>query len=93
MNLYESFLGISSTQKKDFKTYHLQVDQERYLEGQQNHKWRNKEKLCQCKDVITLLIIKSSIPVWGKLKVLIDNCSIAGSWVITFLRPWGWILR
>jgi hypothetical protein len=33
MNLYEISLGISSAQKKDYKIYRPQVNQERHLEG------------------------------------------------------------
>jgi hypothetical protein len=65
INLYEISLGISSTQKKDYKTYRPQVDQERHLKGHQNHRWRYKEGLYRCKEAITSLIIKGLIPVWG----------------------------
>jgi hypothetical protein len=65
MNKYEASLGISPVQKKDYKTYRPIVCQENYLAYQQNNKWRTKERLHHCKEAITSLIVKGSIPVWG----------------------------
>jgi hypothetical protein len=68
------------------------VDQGKYMEYQRNTKWKTKKGFYHCKETISSLIVKGLIPVWG-LKVLIENSSIAGSWVTKFLRLWGRLLR
>jgi hypothetical protein len=38
MNIYELSIGISVTQKKDYKTYRPYVDQDMHMEYQRNAK-------------------------------------------------------
>jgi hypothetical protein len=78
MNTYEISLGISPAQKKDYITYRPQIDHDYYSAHYRHTKRRTKEGLHRCKEAITSLITKGSIPVWGLKVLIIKNSGIAG---------------
>jgi hypothetical protein len=65
MNIYEQFSGITTNIKRDFKNYQPIVNSNIRTAYLSNANQRKRQGLTECKEIITLLIIKDLIPAWG----------------------------